>query len=47
VDPAKRTVTVRRPGARDEVLGQDDEVGGGDVLPGFTVTVREMFADLE
>ena len=47
VDPAKRTVTVRRPGARDEVLRGNDEVSGGDVLPGFTVTVREVFADLE
>ncbi len=46
VDPAKRTVTVRRPGARDEVLRGDDEVGGRDVLPGFATTVREMFADL-
>ena len=46
VDPAKRTVTVRRPGAADQVLRGDDEVSGGDVLPGFTTTVREIFADL-
>ena len=46
VDPEKRTVTVRRPGAADQVLRGDDEVSGGDVLPGFTTTVREIFADL-
>jgi Uma2 family endonuclease len=47
VDPAKRTVTVRRPGVADVVLREADEVDGGEVLPGFRVAVRECFADLE
>ena len=47
VDPAKRTVTVRRPGVADVVLREDDEVDGGEVLPGFRAAVRECFADLE
>ena len=46
VDPAKRTVTVRRPGVADEVLGQDDEVSGGDVLPGFRADVAAFFEGL-
>ena len=47
VDPAKRTVTVRRSGVADIVLREDDELDGGEVLPGFRVGVREIFADLE
>lgn len=47
VDPEKRTVTVRRPGAPDEVLREEEEASGGEVLPGLRVAVREIFADLD
>jgi Uma2 family endonuclease len=47
VDPAKRTVVVRAPGAEDRTLTVADTLDGGDVLPGFTVPVREVFADLD
>ena len=44
-DPPTRTVSVYVPG-RDEptaVLTDDDTLDGGDVLPGFTMPVRQAF----
>jgi Uma2 family endonuclease len=46
VDPAKRTVVVRSPNEVDRALGADAVLDGGDVLPGFTVRVAELFEDL-
>ena len=41
--PATRTVVVHTAsGAR--TLGEDDALDGGDVLPGFTLPIREIFA---
>jgi hypothetical protein len=45
VDPRPRTVTVYEPGASPLLLGVMDELGGGDVLPGFPAPVRELFPD--
>lgn len=44
IDAASRRVTVHR--SRDDVtiLGEDDVLGGGDVLPGFQLPVRSIFA---
>lgn len=43
VDPAKRTVTVISFGNSAEVLKPGDTLDGGDVLPGFSVLVAEIF----
>ncbi|MHC4134084.1 MAG: Uma2 family endonuclease [Planctomycetota bacterium] len=44
VDPRTRTVTVRTPPGDPRVLQETDTLGGGDVLPGFTLAVREIFS---
>jgi Uma2 family endonuclease len=44
VDPDKMTVTVIEAGSPTTVLGRDDILDGGNVLPGFSVPVAELFA---
>lgn len=44
VDPEAMTITVFRPDAALRVLGVGDTLDGGDVLPGFSVPVAELFA---
>ena len=34
--------TVHAPGAAPVVLGEGDTLGGGDVVPGFDRSVREL-----
>jgi Uma2 family endonuclease len=47
VDPIARTITLLTPGPADEVvLGEGDPLDGGDVLPGFSVPVAEIMAQL-
>ncbi len=43
VDPARRTVNVHRPNVAVVTLSEDDTLDGGEVLPGFTCGVREVF----
>jgi Uma2 family endonuclease len=43
VDPKRRTITVHRPAHEPVVLGVDDQLSGGDVLPGFECRVAEVF----
>jgi Uma2 family endonuclease len=43
VDPQARSVTVHRPGVEPVVVGGDDRLDGGDVVPGFGVRVGELF----
>ncbi|MBA2753220.1 MAG: Uma2 family endonuclease [Chloroflexia bacterium] len=43
VDQGKETVTVWTPDRRSRVCRDDDVVDGGDVLPGYTVAVSEVF----
>ena len=43
VRPATRTIQVHRPGASAVTLTGDDELEGGDVLPGFTLPLSEIF----
>ncbi|MCE7983863.1 MAG: Uma2 family endonuclease [Caldilinea sp. CFX5] len=45
VYPNYRLIEVYRPGADVEILGEEDTLTGGDVLPGFELPVREVFAD--
>jgi len=44
VDPGARTVTVHEPRRAPSVLGEADSLSGGDVLPGFELGVRHVFA---
>ena len=43
VDPAAQTVTVFRPDDTPLRLGADDVLDGGAVLPGFSVSISEIF----
>ena len=42
-DPEQTTVTRYRPGQPPEVLGEDDTLDGGDLLPGFSIEVWRLF----
>jgi Uma2 family endonuclease len=42
IDPRSRTVTVYESLQRSTVLGESDTLTGGDVLPGFEVTVAAL-----
>ena len=44
VDPHRRTVTVRRPDGRTHHLTVADTLDGEEVVPGWTLPVRELFA---
>jgi Uma2 family endonuclease len=44
VDPASRTVVVYRPDAEPVTLREDQEIDGGDVIPGFHCRVADFFA---
>jgi Uma2 family endonuclease len=43
VYPSKRIVEVYRKGADVEILLESDTIDGGDLLPGFTLLVRDIF----
>ena len=43
VYPAERAVMVHRPGVAPVTLTGDDVLHGGDVLPGFTLPLSEIF----
>jgi Uma2 family endonuclease len=47
VDPGKRTVTVYTAVDRSTVLTEDQTLDGGDVLPGFSLSIRDWFAEAE
>lgn len=44
IDPAARTIAVLIPGQEARILSGGDALDGGDVLPGFSVPVEEIFA---
>jgi Uma2 family endonuclease len=44
VNPQNRTVVVYRPGAEPVTLREDQEIDGGDVIPGFRCRVVDFFA---
>ncbi|HSU65751.1 MAG TPA: Uma2 family endonuclease [Tepidisphaeraceae bacterium] len=47
VDPGSRTVTVYlQPGTPSATLGEDDRLGGGDVLPGLEFPIADMFLNV-
>ena len=43
-DPERRTITVHRPDAEPVTLCENDEIDGGDVIPGFRCRVADFFA---
>ena len=47
VDPKKRTVRVYTARDRSVVLREDQTLDGGDVLPGFSLSIRDWFAEAE
>ena len=42
-DPEQLTITVYQADAAPRVFGEDDELDGGDLLPGFTSPVWRLF----
>ena len=47
VDPKSRTVRVYTTPDDSVVLSEDQHLDGGDVLPGFTLSIRDWFAEAE
>ena len=47
VDPEPRTVSVYTAPEEVSELGEDDTLDGGDVLPGFSLPLRDLFAELD
>ena len=43
INPETRTIRVRQPNRPAVILTVDDTLGGGEVLPGFSCPVREIF----
>ncbi|HET8523440.1 MAG TPA: Uma2 family endonuclease [Thermomicrobiales bacterium] len=43
LDPRRHTVTVNQSGEERRVLMEQDILDGGDVLPGFQISVAEIF----
>lgn len=43
LDPASRTLTVHRSGISPRILGVEDILTGDDVLPGFSLSMRQLF----
>jgi Uma2 family endonuclease len=46
-DPGPLTVTVRRPGAAEQVFGVGDILSGEPEIPGFSCPVADIFAVLD
>ena len=44
VDPRTRTVTIHEAGERAVVFGESEVLSGDDLLPGFELPVRDVFA---
>lgn len=47
VDPMRRTIVVFSSPQESVERGVDDSLDGGDVLPGFSLAVAELFAELD
>jgi Uma2 family endonuclease len=47
VDPKTRTVEVYAPRRKPVVLTESDTLDGGKVLPGFTLPLADLFAELD
>jgi Uma2 family endonuclease len=47
IDPRERTARVFTAPDQCSVLGENDALSGGDVLPGFALPLTELFAEME
>jgi Uma2 family endonuclease len=47
IDPQRRSATVHRSLTDFDRLGHDDRLKGGSVLPGFELSLAEVFAELD
>ncbi|MGC8642249.1 MAG: Uma2 family endonuclease [Isosphaeraceae bacterium] len=47
VDPRRRTVRVYTAREKSVVLDEDQHLDGGDVLPGFSLSIRDWFDEAE
>lgn len=47
IDPKKRTVVVYTSPTESVTLDIDDTLDGGSVLPGFTLTLKDLFGELD
>ena len=47
VDPATRTVVVEAPNEEARILRPGDTLDGGGMLPGFSVPVADIFAEMQ
>lgn len=47
VDPVTRTLAVYTAPDQSRLLTENDPLDGGDVLPGFSVSLRALFAELD
>jgi Uma2 family endonuclease len=47
IDPRKRTARVHASARRSTLIREDQSLDGGDVLPGFSVRLAELFKNLE
>lgn len=47
VDPETRCVAVHRPGQLTVTLSSEQALDGGDVLPGFSLSLSRLFAELD
>ena len=47
LDPRKKEVTVFTPGAEPVALTRDDSLNGGEVVPGFELSVARLFEHVE
>jgi Uma2 family endonuclease len=46
VSPKRRTVAVYRPAAEARILGEQEALDGGEVLPGFSYKLSDLFAEV-
>jgi Uma2 family endonuclease len=44
IDPKRRTVEIHLLNDEPQILTEDDELTGGDLIPGFSVRVSEIFS---
>ena len=47
VKPIPRTITIRRPGAAEQIFGPHDVLSGEPEIPGFVCPVADVFAPLD
>jgi Uma2 family endonuclease len=44
VDAKRRTVNIRRPAGNNQLLREGEDLTGGDIVPGFRISVSRIFS---